>query len=128
MQISSQLPMTTPLLSVSEGADRSTKSFEQTLRDRPQAPKHDVREAAEQLVATTFIQPILAAAREDPFKVDRFHGGQGEDMFGSQLDTILADRIVSKSNMPLVDVIAERFSQNKANAAYAQNAPATTTK
>lgn len=126
MQINSLSPDTRPLLNASEGADRSAESFEQTLRNLPKAPKHDIREAAEQLVATTFIQPILAKAREDPFKVERFHGGQGEKIFGGQLDTILADRIVKKSNFPLVDRIAEQFGQRNAEAAYApvtSNAP-----
>lgn len=65
----------------------------------------DLRKAAEQLVATTFIQPMLAKMREDPFKSDLFHGGRTEEIFGEQLDTILSERIVSRSNFSIVDAV-----------------------
>jgi Rod binding domain-containing protein len=59
-----------------------------------------IREAAEQLVATTFILPLLQQIRSDPFKSDLFHGGFAEDAFGQQLDTILADRIAQRTGGP----------------------------
>ena len=65
----------------------------------------DLRKAAEQLVATTFIQPMLAKMREDPFKSDLFHGGRTEEIFGEQLDTILSERIVSRSDFSIVDAV-----------------------
>lgn len=65
----------------------------------------ELRKAAEQLVATTFIQPMLAKMREDPFKSDLFHGGRTEEIFGEQLDTILSERIVSRSNFSIVDAV-----------------------
>lgn len=65
----------------------------------------DLRKAAEQLVATTFIQPMLAKMREDPFKNDLFHGGRTEEIFGEQLDTILSERIVSRADFSIVDAV-----------------------
>lgn len=65
-------------------------------------------EAAQSLVATTLIQPILSQIRDDPFRSALFHGGTAEDAFGAQLDTILADRITQASNFPIVDSIYNR--------------------
>lgn len=77
-------------------------------RDRQQ-----VREAAEQFVSTAFLMPLLEQARQDPFKSDLFHGGQGEEMFGQQLDQHYADTMVRGIDFPLVDAI-ERFVMNNA--------------
>jgi Rod binding domain-containing protein len=78
-----------------------------------------LRKTAEQLVATTFIMPMLAKMRDDPFKSDLFHGGQTEDIFGQRLDTILAERIVSKTNFSIVDAVyrsvADRVAPPPAN-------------
>ena len=78
-----------------------------------------LRKAAQQLVATTFIQPMLAKMRDDPFKSDLFHGGRTEEIFGEQLDTILSERIVAKADFSIVDAvyntIAERATGVAAN-------------
>lgn len=71
----------------------------------------DLRKAAEQLVATTFIQPMLAKMREDPFKTDLFHGGRTEEIFGEQLDTILSERIVSRADFSIVDAVYNRIAK-----------------
>jgi len=97
-------------------SDRDDKSFRQTLdrlqtggemrsigRQIDQADAQRAREAAEQLVASAFILPLLTQLRNDPFKSELLHGGRGEQMFGQQLDTVIADRIVKKSNLPIVD-------------------------
>lgn len=83
-----------------------------TLRPAPDAPAFGpqldharARDAAEQLVASAFILPLLTQLRNDPFKSEMLHGGRGEEMFGQQLDTIIADRIVRKTNLPIVDSI-----------------------
>ena len=72
-------------------------------RDRQQ-----VRDAAKQFVSTAFIMPLLAQARQDPFRSELFHGGQAEEMFGQQLDQHYADAMVNGMNFPLVDAI-EKF-------------------
>ena len=68
-----------------------------------------MREAAAELVSAAFIRPMLAEARRDPFKSDLFHGGRGEEIFGQQLDGILADRITTAANFPLTDAIVQHF-------------------
>ena len=74
----------------------------------PKAKHQQAYEAAQSLVATTLIQPILSQIREDPFRSELFHGGTAEDSFGAQLDTILADRITRASNFPIVESIYNR--------------------
>ncbi len=71
-----------------------------------------LRTAAEQLVATTFIQPMLAKMREDPFKTDLFHGGQAEEVFGQQMDTIYAERIVAKADFAIVDAVYKSIADS----------------
>lgn len=73
-----------------------------------------LRKAAEQLVATTFIQPMLAKMREDPFRSDLFHGGRTEEIFGEQLDTILSERIVARADFSIVDAVYNTIAK-KAN-------------
>jgi Rod binding domain-containing protein len=79
-----------------------------------------LRKAAEQLVATTFIQPMLAKMREDPFKSDLFHGGQTEEIFGQQLDTVLAERIVAKADFSIVDAVYNTIAKRSAPVAVGQ--------
>jgi len=76
----------------------------------PQRAK-TLRKTAEQLVATTFIMPMLAKMREDPFKSDLFHGGQTEKIFGQRLDTIFSERIVSKADFSIVDAVYRSVAQ-----------------
>ena len=71
-----------------------------------------VRLAAEQLVASTMLKPILSQIRQDPFKSDLFHGGRTEEIFGEQLDNIIADRMVSKQGFGLVDSVYKNFMNN----------------
>lgn len=69
------------------------------------------REAAEQLVATTFIQPILKRMRDSSQAAPPFAPTQAEKQFGSILDSTLAGRIVKKADWSLVDRIATDMSK-----------------
>lgn len=91
------------------------QALQQTTSGSPDMPapvKPSLRDAADQLVATAFILPLLEQAREDPFKSDLFHGGRGEEVFGQQLDVIFADRITRSADFGLSDAIAQQFSQS----------------
>jgi len=68
--------------------------------------------AAEGLVSTTFIEPILKQMRESNTAPPPFGPGQGEKQFSSLLDTKLADGIVHAANFPLVKRIAEEMLRN----------------
>ncbi len=71
--------------------------------------REEVRSLSQQLVSTTLVAPLLGEVRSDPFRTELFHGGMAEDMFRQQLDTILADRITRKADMPIVQTIYERI-------------------
>lgn len=81
------------------------------------------REAAQQLVASALVLPLLAEARSEPTDAKLFHGGLAEDSFRSQLDGILADRIVKNEKFPLVDRIYEHVTR-RSSGAQAVNAAA----
>ena len=53
--------------------------------------------------------------RDDPFKTDLFHGGQGEEIFGQQLDTIYAERIVARADFSIVDAVYKSIAKNAMN-------------
>jgi Rod binding domain-containing protein len=101
-------PATTGLAALKPSGDRFARELRAAESDAggfDSEKAETLRTTAEQLVATTFIMPMLAKMREDPFKNDLFHGGQTEEIFGQRLDTVLAERIVSKANFPIVDAV-----------------------
>jgi Rod binding domain-containing protein len=69
----------------------------------------EAREAANGLVSVTFLMPMLKMMREDPFKSEMFHGGRGEEIFGAQLDEVLADRMAQSMQLPLADAVYRRI-------------------
>ncbi|MEX0887374.1 MAG: rod-binding protein [Phycisphaeraceae bacterium] len=66
-----------------------------------------LREAAEQLIASAFIMPMLAQMRNSTLGSDLMHGGTAEDMFKQQLDTHLSEGIARGSSIPLVDAVEQ---------------------
>jgi len=101
------------------GSDRpamampATTGFERMLDGLRQAdpPDRDMHRLAEQLVGQALYLPLLKQARNNAFKSDLFHGGQGEEAFGSQLDMELADRLAKRNGQGLVDAIAAKFTR-----------------
>lgn len=78
--------------------------------DRTDSSDRDkVRDAAQKLVSSSFVLPLLAQMRNSAFKSDLMRGGKGEDAFGAQLDTIIADRVVESGNFNLVDQIEKQL-------------------
>lgn len=80
--------------------------------DSPAQQYARAREAAEGLVATSFIKPILTQVRESNNAPPPFGPTQAEKQFGSLLDNKLSDEIVRASQFPIVDRIVERFTRN----------------
>lgn len=123
MQIStSSIPMAINSPSLTQ--PHRTSHFSQWLSptdaatDRTAKTDHDqTQEAAEGLVSITLIQPLLAQARQDPFRTELFHGGSSEDTFGAQLDSILAQRITQGAALPIVDAVYDQLATtgNKVN-------------
>lgn len=67
------------------------------------------RTSAQQLVATGFLQPLLAQARATSIAEGPFAPGDGERRFGPLLDRILADSVTRASNFKLVDAVEGRL-------------------
>ena len=77
-----------------------------------QAKLDEARTAAEQLVATTFIKPILAQVRESNNAPAPFGPTQAEKQFGSLLDNQLADEIAKAAQFPIVDRLVSEFTKH----------------
>ena len=80
-----------------------------TARELDAAAQERAKAAADQLVASALVMPILAEARSAANRGGLFHGGRGEEVFGQQLDTILADRIASSPGFGLGAAVAGRL-------------------
>ena len=66
----------------------------------------DARGAAEELVAMTFVQPVLKQMREMNNAEPPFTPGIAERRFGALWDTEIAQRIVRARGFGLVDAVA----------------------
>lgn len=91
----------------SQTSSQYPSDFRTALLDHLKESARDVKknkdkahEAAQQFVSTALVLPMLKQMRDTTFKSDLFHGGQGEDAFGPQLDQILSDRIVQRMSTP----------------------------
>ena len=81
-------------------------NFSETLRKATvDGNAKAAKQAAGDLVATSFIKPMLAQMRDDPLRSDLFHGGSAEDMFAEHLETELAQRISQRLSLSLTDAI-----------------------
>lgn len=92
-----------------DGKDFASILSESSSSGAADLKNEEIREAADQLVATAFILPLLEQARNDPFKSDMFHGGKAEEVFGQQLDVIFADNITKSANFGITDALVRRF-------------------
>ncbi len=80
--------------------------------DEPGSAPLRARQAAEGLVSTTFIEPILKQVRESNDTPPPFGPSRAEKQFASLLDTELADEIVRAANFPLVERITAQLLRN----------------
>lgn len=110
IQAASDIPSTL----VSDATQRiqqpsQSADFKASLRSASVAGEDKLMQAADQLVSTAFVQPLLSQLRDDPFKSDMFHGGRAEEIFGQQLDTILSERVTSSSNFGISEAVASHL-------------------
>lgn len=87
--------------------DRSESTDDQPDRDA-------ARQAAEQFVATTFLQPILKELRAQNRAEAPFGPTEAEKTLGPLMDAQLADRMVRSHQFGLVDRIAADLRQRSA--------------
>ncbi|MFK7882592.1 MAG: hypothetical protein AB8F26_00225 [Phycisphaerales bacterium] len=86
------------------GDERNAKRFQ---AGEKLTPEQRARDAAEKLVSTTLIEPILKEVRANNRAAAPFAPTQAEKQFGSLLDHRLANDIVASSNFPIVDRLAQ---------------------
>jgi Rod binding domain-containing protein len=102
-----------PLIRMAAAGDapvRRAGSFEAELRAAGRAAQvEQARQAAQQMVASTFIMPVLAKMRQSPFLAGPFAPGDAERRFGPLMDQHVADRIAAGDSFPLVDRITEHL-------------------
>ena len=67
------------------------------------------RQAAEQLVSTSLVLPILASMREGTFLSGPFKPGTMERRFGPMLDVHTAEAITTSSRFGLVDSVVDQL-------------------
>lgn len=70
-------------------------------------PQERAREAAQQLVATAFVLPVLKQLRDTNNAAEPFKPNPAEKSFGRLMDTELSQRIVSSRGWALVDRVAD---------------------
>ena len=95
---------------VSQSSIPSFESFAMQFEDATRNGEMEtLRDAAEQLVSSSFILPILSMIRESSISEGPFAPGMAERRFGPLFDQHIADSITKASNFPLVDAIVDRY-------------------
>ena len=106
----------------SQGRGVDSQDPVDAAREAAEKRETELRDAAEQLVATTFIMPLFSQLRNDPMASEMFHGGRGEKVFQQQLDQVLSDRISTGAGFELVDTVADYFAGRRGGAEQARSA------
>jgi flagellar protein FlgJ len=79
---------------------------------RSAAASPELREAFTDFVGQTFFGELLKQMRATVDKPTLFHGGMGEDIFQSQLDQVLVERMsdasASSFSEPMLDLLMAR--------------------
>jgi Rod binding domain-containing protein len=97
--------------------DRAGRVEDAGRRAGASGASDEARAAAQELVASTLVQPILAQLRETNNAEAPFGPGQWEKTFGPMMDAEIATRIVRASNWGLIDRMTEGFTRPKASSA-----------
>lgn len=100
----------------SGGGGDFSKSLAAALGGGENRVERDPREAAEELVAITLIQPVLAKLRESEMGAEPFAPSDGEKRFGALYDAEIARRMVKSRSFPLVDALARQMRERQASA------------
>ncbi len=98
------------------GGGDFSKSLATALGGGENRAERDPREAAEELVAITLIQPVLAKLRESEMGAEPFAPSDGEKRFGALYDAEIARRMVKSRSFPLVDALARQMRERQASA------------
>lgn len=97
-------------------SNMASGSFQQALLNASAGERREATEvAAQQLVSSALIQPVLASMHESTFisEDSPFAPGTVEKRFAPMLDQYLSERITSASNFDLVRMIADKYAPVK---------------
>lgn len=86
----------------------------------------EIRDAYRDFVGKTFFGQLLKSMRSSLGKPAYFHGGQAEEVFRSQLDQTLADRMTDASADKLADPMFQQQFPNEAKLLANANSPTPT--
>ena len=104
------VPSTNPASLGTVLTGRSANAFSAVLTRAAGGQQREViRQAAAQLVSSTFILPVLQSMHDSPFLKPPFAPGYAEKRFRPLLDQHVADRLTSAARFPLIDVITDRI-------------------
>jgi len=87
------------------------------VKDTKKGSDNDARAHAQDLVAMTFVQPLLAQLRNDVFGGGPFSSGAVQDRLAPIADAAIARNIVERSRLPLVDAIERTITEAPLNGA-----------
>lgn len=87
-------------------------------------PEESARDAAEQFVSITLVQPLLANLRKSNGAAPPFAPSQGERQFQSLMDAHVAHQVVKAAHFPLVDRLARQLLSDAGVGAELRRIPA----
>jgi len=96
---------------VGNDGDFALKLMDSRRGETPETAEERARLGAEQLVAISFVEPILSMVRESDNAAPPFKPTRAEKQFRALLDADLAQRIVRGANFPLVGRLARQMLQ-----------------
>lgn len=79
-------------------------------KDRAGEQNREAREAAEELVARSLVQPLLARMRESRDAAPPFGPGEFDKTFGGLMDAEMANRLTRAGNWALIDRVTESLA------------------
>lgn len=82
------------------------------LEQQASAEDGELREVFDEFVGRTFYSQMLGAMRKSVGKPAYFHGGRGEEVFQSQLDQVLSERLADATAETFTGPMFELFSMN----------------
>jgi Rod binding domain-containing protein len=72
-----------------------------------------LREAVDQVVGSVFYGTLLRTMRSSQLKGPYGHGGRGEEVFGAQLDQVLAERAGRARGYGLTDAVVRQLAEQQ---------------
>lgn len=115
-------------LGVHQGGVESAHSRFEAVLDRARsgdeaASARTARQAAEEFVGLTLVQPILTMLREQSTAAPPFAPGPGEKVFGPLLDAEIAKRITQAKGFGLIEVVARNLLEKRGAVGAQEVAP-----